>query len=47
MLQSFVKLAHSLDVLVIAQKVERAEQVAVLVSAQVDAAQGFYFGAPQ
>ena len=47
MLQSFVKLAHSLDVLVIAQKVERAEQVAALVLAQVDAAQGFYFGAPQ
>ena len=47
MLQSFVKLAHSLDVQVIAQKVERAEQVAVLVSAHVDAAQGHYFGAPQ
>ena len=47
MLQSFVKLAHSLDVLVIAQRVERVEQVAALVSAQVDAAQGFYFGAPQ
>jgi EAL domain-containing protein (putative c-di-GMP-specific phosphodiesterase class I) len=46
MLQSFVKLAHSLDVMVIAQQVERAEQVAVLVSAQVDAAQGYYFGAP-
>ncbi len=47
MLQSFVKLAHSLHVQVIAQKVERAEQVAVLVSAHVDAAQGHYFGAPQ
>ncbi|MDP1998321.1 MAG: EAL domain-containing protein [Rhodoferax sp.] len=47
MLASFVQLAHSLDVLVIAQKVERAEQVAVLVQAQVDAAQGHYFGAPQ
>ena len=43
MLQSFVKLAHSLDMPVIAQKVKRTEQV----SAQVDAAQGFYFGAPQ
>lgn len=47
MLQSFVALAHSLEVLVIAQKVERAEQVAVLVKARVDAAQGFYFGAPE
>ena len=43
MLQSFVKLAHSLDMPVIAQKVERAGQV----PAQVDAVQGFYFGAPQ
>jgi len=47
MLQSFVKLAHSLDVLVIAQQVERAEQLAVLASAQVDAGQGYYFGAPE
>ena len=47
LLASFVKLAHSLDVLVVAQKVERDEQVTVLMSAQVDAAQGHYFGAPQ
>lgn len=47
MLQSFVKLAHSLDVMVIAQQVERAEQVAVLTTAQVDAGQGYFFGAPQ
>jgi diguanylate cyclase (GGDEF)-like protein len=47
MLQSFVKLAHSLDVLVIAQQVERAEQLAVLARAEVDAGQGYYFGAPQ
>lgn len=46
MLQSFVKLAHSLDVMVIAQQVERAEQVAVLAKSQVDAGQGYYFGAP-
>jgi EAL domain-containing protein (putative c-di-GMP-specific phosphodiesterase class I) len=47
MLQSFVKLAHSLDVLVIAQQVERVEQLAVLARAEVDAGQGYYFGAPQ
>lgn len=47
MLQSFVKLAHSLDVTVIAQQVETGEQIAVLVAAEVDAGQGFYFGAPQ
>lgn len=47
MLQSFVQLAHSLDVMVIAQQVERSEQVAVLTSAKVDAAQGYFFGAPQ
>jgi len=47
MLQSFVTLAHSLDVIVIAQQIERIEQIAVLTSAQVDAGQGYYFGAPQ
>jgi len=47
MLHSFVKLAHSLDVMVIAQQVERAEQLAVLNAAGVDAGQGYYFGAPQ
>jgi diguanylate cyclase (GGDEF)-like protein len=47
MLQSLVALAHSLDVMVIAQKVEREGQIALLVAAQVDAAQGYYFGAPQ
>ena len=46
MLQSFVKLAHSLDVMVIAQQVETSAQVAVLTTAQVDAGQGYYFGAP-
>ena len=47
MLRSFVKLAHSLDVMVIAQQVESSEQVAVLLAAQVDAGQGYFFGAPQ
>ena len=47
MLQSFVTLAHSLDVAVIAQQVERVEQLAVLNAAAVDAGQGYYFGAPE
>jgi diguanylate cyclase (GGDEF)-like protein len=47
LLSSFVKLAHSLDVLVIAQQVESADQVTELVAAGVDGAQGYYFGAPQ
>lgn len=46
LLSSFVKLAHSLDVLVIAQQVESADQVTELVAAGVDGAQGYYFGAP-
>jgi EAL domain-containing protein (putative c-di-GMP-specific phosphodiesterase class I) len=46
MLQSFVTLAHSLDVIVIAQQVERAEQLKVLNAAKVDAGQGYYFGPP-
>ena len=47
MLSSFVSLAHSLDIVVIAQQVERAEQLQLLSAAKVDAAQGYYFGAPQ
>ena len=47
LLSSFVKLAHSLDVLVIAQQVESTDQVAELAAAGVDGAQGYYFGAPQ
>ena len=47
MLQSFVKLAHGLDVMVIAQHVESRDQVAVLTAAGVDAASGLFFGAPQ
>jgi len=46
MLQSFVTLAHSLDVAVIAQQVERLEQLTALNAAAVDAGQGYYFGAP-
>lgn len=47
LLESFVKLAHSLDVIVIAQQVEHIEQVTALAAADVDAGQGFYFGAPK
>jgi diguanylate cyclase (GGDEF)-like protein len=47
MLESFVKLAHSLDVMVIAQQVERADQLAALAKAEVDGGQGYYLGAPQ
>jgi EAL domain-containing protein (putative c-di-GMP-specific phosphodiesterase class I)/GGDEF domain-containing protein len=47
MLASFATLAHSLDVQVIAQQVETAQQVDVLEQAKVDAGQGYYFGAPQ
>jgi diguanylate cyclase (GGDEF)-like protein len=46
LLASFVKLAHSLDVMVIAQKIEDHEQVVALLSAGVDGGQGFHFGAP-
>ncbi len=47
MLRSFVTLAHSLDVMVIAQQVESTLQVSSLREARVDAGQGYYFGAPQ
>lgn len=47
MLESFVKLAHSLDVMVIAQQVERADQLVALARADVDGGQGYYLGAPQ
>ena len=47
MLLSFIKLAHSLDVMVIALEVKHAQQVAALAAAKVDAGQGYYFGAPQ
>lgn len=47
MLASFVTLAHSLDVLVIALQVESQQQLSVLRRAQVDAGQGYYFGVPQ
>jgi EAL domain-containing protein (putative c-di-GMP-specific phosphodiesterase class I) len=46
LLASFVKLAHSLDVMVIAQKIEDHEQVVALLNVGVDGSQGFHFGAP-
>ncbi|WP_300081224.1 EAL domain-containing protein [Rhodoferax sp.] len=47
MLSSFVSLAHSLDVMVIAQQVENKAQVTTLRATKVDAGQGYYFGAPK
>jgi EAL domain-containing protein (putative c-di-GMP-specific phosphodiesterase class I)/GGDEF domain-containing protein len=47
LLVSFVTLAHSLDVTVIAQQVETPEQAAALAAAGVDGGQGYFFGAPQ
>jgi EAL domain-containing protein (putative c-di-GMP-specific phosphodiesterase class I) len=46
LLQSIVKLAHSLEIQVIAQKLERPEQVAALLAIGVDAGQGNFFAAP-
>ena len=46
LLKSFVALAHSLDVTVIAERVEDIAQVTALAATGVDAAQGYYFGAP-
>ena len=45
-LESFVKLAHELGVLVIAQHVQTGEQAAQLAAAGVDAASGLFFAAP-
>jgi diguanylate cyclase (GGDEF)-like protein len=47
LLVSFVTLAHSLDVTVIAQQIETPEQAAALLAAGVDGGQGYFFGAPQ
>ncbi len=47
LLASFVKLAHALDVVVIAQQVESATQVTAMVSAGIDGGQGYYLGAPK
>ncbi len=46
MLKSFVTLAHSLQVVVIAQQIEREDQLEALSLAGVNAGQGHYFGAP-
>ena len=45
-LQSFVKLAHSLEVVVVAQQLEEAGQVEQMKATGVDAGQGYYFGQP-
>lgn len=46
MLRSVVSLARSLEVEVIAQGVESAEQVEMLLSDEVGGGQGYHFGAP-
>jgi EAL domain-containing protein (putative c-di-GMP-specific phosphodiesterase class I) len=46
LLAAFVKLAHSLEVKVIAQKIEDQEQVVALLGVGVDGGQGLHFGAP-
>ncbi|MDD2884869.1 MAG: EAL domain-containing protein [Dechloromonas sp.] len=46
LLRAIVTLANSLEVEVIAQGVESAEQVSMLVSDQVAGGQGYHFGAP-
>jgi EAL domain-containing protein (putative c-di-GMP-specific phosphodiesterase class I) len=43
---SVVKLAHALDLEVLAEGTETAEQVEYLRDLGCDKAQGFYFGAP-
>jgi diguanylate cyclase (GGDEF)-like protein len=46
LLVSFVTLAASLDVMVIAQQIETSQQAAVLSAAGVVGGQGYHFGAP-
>lgn len=46
LLLTFVKLAHGLDISVVALCVESAEQKSALIAAGVDAGQGYLFGAP-
>ena len=46
LLKSLIALAHQLEVEVIAQGVESAEQVELLVSDRVGGGQGYHFGAP-
>lgn len=46
LVESIVQLAHSLEILVIAQNVESDAQVAALQKVMVDGGQGYLFGAP-
>lgn len=46
LLKSVVTLAHSLEVEVIAQGIENAEQVEILKTDEVQGGQGYHFGAP-
>jgi diguanylate cyclase len=45
--QAILSLAHSLDMQVVAEGVEREEQVAMLRSLNCDLLQGFLWGRPQ
>jgi diguanylate cyclase (GGDEF)-like protein/PAS domain S-box-containing protein len=45
--QAILSLAHSLDMQVVAEGVEREDQVAILRSLKCDILQGFLFGSPQ
>ena len=46
LLKSIIALAHQLEVEVIAQGVENAEQVDMLIEDRVGGGQGYHFGAP-
>lgn len=47
MLQSIIQIARSLNVLVIAHCVENSEQVPLLMANNIEAGQGYFFGAPK
>ena len=47
LVRAILSLAHSLDLRVVAEGVEREEQAQVLVSMQCDILQGYFFAAPQ
>ena len=44
--ESIVNLAHALDMQVVAEGIEEAEQAVILTELGVDAAQGFHFARP-
>ena len=46
MIQAIVTLAHNMNLKVIAEGVERADQLAALLALECDYAQGYYFSRP-